>query len=553
MKQVTTSIMLTILMSMVGTKALAYDIAVENADGVTIYYNYLNDGKELEVTYLYKAHQSYYCSSLVIPDEVTYMNRTRKVTSIGEYAFWDCKSLTSVTIPNSATSIGEAAFANCSGLTSITIPSSVTNIGISTFGGCKGLTSIKVDNSNAVYSSENGVLFNKAKNTLIQYPKGKSGSYTIPNNVNSIGNSAFNSCRLTSITIPNSVTSIGEGAFYNCILTSVNISDIAAWCKITFADNSSSNPLHSAHHLFLNGVEIKNLVIPNNVTIIRGGAFYGCSGLTSVTIGNSVTSIGNYAFSGCSGLTSITIPNSVTSIGEGAFAGCDIPEVISKIEKPFRIYGKSSDYNTFSLNTFNNATLCVPVGTINKYKSTEGWKDFIFIEEGTSGSEEPPIEPDKCATPTISYSNGKLSFNCLTEGAICQSTITDTDIASYSSNEVQLGVTYNISVYATKAGYENSDVATATLCWIDVEPRTEGIENSVAQIRANPVLIQANNGQITVTGVDDGTNISIYSTNGVLSGTAISHNGSAVINTTLQPGSIAIVKIGEKSVKIVVK
>ena len=124
-------ILLSIFLSMVGTKALAYDFKVENADGVTIYYNYINDGKELAV-----AKGDYIGSVVVIPEEVTYMNRTRKVTSIGEQAFYYCSYLTSVTIPNSVTSIGASAFANCSGLTSVTIPNSVTSIGEAAFRDC---------------------------------------------------------------------------------------------------------------------------------------------------------------------------------------------------------------------------------------------------------------------------------------------------------------------------------------------------------------------------------------------------------------------------------
>ena len=96
-----------------------------------------------------------------------------------------------------------------------------------------------------------------------------------------------------------------------------------------------------------------------------------------------MTGIRNHAFENCSGLTSVTIPNSVTSIGYAAFKGVDIPTVISLIENPFEITEKTSDYSTFSQNTFNNATLYVPKGTIDKYKATDGWKDFVNIVEGT--------------------------------------------------------------------------------------------------------------------------------------------------------------------------
>ena len=196
----------------------------------------------------------------------------------------------------------------------------------------------------------------------------------------------------------------------------------------------------------------------------------------------------------------------------------------------------------------------MPVGTIDKYKSTEGWKDFLFIEEGTGpngGGDTPTTQ--KCDKPTISYQKGKLTFNCSTEGAICQYTITDNDIQSGSGNELQLGVTYNISVYATKSSYENSETATATLCWIDVDPKTEGITNITANVRALPLLIQTNGNCLTVSGANDGTSITVYSINGTEAGSAISQNGAATIPTTLQSGSAAIVKVGNKSIKLVMK
>ena len=505
------------LLSMVtSADNVTFDIAVENADGVIIYYSYINNGTELEVT------RAFNKGTIVIPEEVTYMNRTRKVTSIGNQAFsYSYNSLTSVTIPNSVTYIGKEAFYYCSGLTSVTIPNNVTYIGEKAFAYCSGLSSV-----------------------------------TIGSSVSTIGKDAFDMCQK---------------------LTSVNIYDVAAWCNIKFKSGytdfyEGSNPLNYAHRLYLNGEELKDLIIPSSVTSIGDGAFQQCYSLTSVTIPNSVITIGKYAFDRCHltslvlsnsvttigsaafygcGLNQITIPNSVTSIERGAFSGWDLPVVISLIENPFKIYGKADEYNrTFSQNTFNNATLYVPAGTIDKYKATNGWKDFLFIEEGTGGG---GTTPEKCAKPTISYNKGKLIYHCETEGATCQYNIMDNDIKTGCGKEVQLAVTYNISVYAIKAGYENSETATATLCWIDQQPKTEGITNGIANIPANAVLIQSEGGILKVEGIDDGAQVSVYTPDGKQAGSAVCRNGAALVGTNIQPGNTAIVKIGEKAVKVIVK
>ncbi len=295
------------------------------------------------------------------------------VTSIGSSAFAYCSGLTSVTIPNSVTSIGEYAFAFCTGLTSVTIGNSVTSIGDHAFRDCIGLTAIDVASDNSNYCSVDGVLFNKDKTTLIKYPEGKQGSYTIPNSVTSIRSYAFWGCNgLTSVTIPNSVTSIGGYAFDGCSgLTSVTIPN-------------SVTSIGDFAFEYCTG--LTSIEIPNSVTTIGWGAFSYCSGLTSITIPNSVTSIRSYAFNYCSGLTSVTIPNSVTSIGSGAFYGCSgLTSFTNYATTPQVI-----NANVFEDVDQSACTLYVPAQSLAAYQAADVWKDFgnILPIEG-----DLPIEP----------------------------------------------------------------------------------------------------------------------------------------------------------------
>ena len=212
-----------------------------------------------------------------------------------------------------------------------------------------------------------------------------SGSVVIPEqitvygatySVTSIGNYAFSSCSgLTSVGIPNSVTSIGNYTFGGCYsLTSVHISDLAAWCGISFSDYSS-NPLYYAQHLYLNGEEIKDLVIPNSVTRIGYYAFEGCSGLTSVTIPNSVTSIGDGAFEYCSGLKNLTLGIGLQFIGFLAFYSCKDLEEVTCYAEDVPSTGGYAFYDSY----VEYATLMVPEASVEKYKAADPWSGFGYI------------------------------------------------------------------------------------------------------------------------------------------------------------------------------
>ena len=180
---------------------------------------------------------------------------------------------------------------------------------------------------------------------------------------------------------------------------------------------------------------------------------------------------------------------------------------------------------------------------IDSYRNNNPWSQFGHIEVLFLG---------KCDAPTIQYVNGKLTYSCATEGATFKSSITCEDIADYESDTVDLTVAYQISVYSTAPSYENSETVTATLFWVDME-HLEGIVTESLEISAIPTIIKSFNNSITVEGLPNGTSVDFYTTEEILLGSSNVINGKATINTSLTPGSIVIVKVGNKTVKYVVR
>lgn len=412
--------------------ANAYDFSVKNAEGVTMYYNYINNGTEVEVTYeghykswnsselkydYYYRGSSAYDKTLVIPETVTYNGRNFPVTQLGSYAFADTYNY-SVVIP----------------------------------------TSIK-----------------------------KWGSYV------------FQNCSIKEITIPDGVTAISSFTFQNCS-------------------------------------SLKMLILPDGLKTIEKYAFDECKSLTSVTIPESVTLL--KGFTDCTGLKSITIPKNVTDV---YFRGCNnLINIYSYIEDPQDL--ETGILMPFSETTYYTGTLYVPKGTIEKYKSKEGWKSFTWIEEMT-GSDD-----NKCSTPVMSYSNKELKYTCDTNGATIHEMIKCSDAASTTfSGSHKLNAVYEISAYATADGYSQSETITAKLYWVDGSLNASDINSVCANTRG--VLIQCDDDFLKVSGLNNNEQVNLYDISGKIISSTKSVDGTAIfsINKSLK---VVVVKVGNDSIKV---
>jgi hypothetical protein len=411
----------------------AYDFSVQNSDGNSIYYNYINNGTEVAVTYeaYYKAwdsnkieyyyyyggYRNYYGnSSLIIPETVTYNDRTYPVTQVGKNAFRDSR---------------------------------------------------------------------------VKY-------IILPSSIKKLDSSSFKDSRIEEITIPEGITELKYEIFAGC-------------------------------------TELKKISLPEGLKEIGSYVFDGCKSLTSVTIPESVTVL--EGFTDCTGLTSITIPKNVTDV---FFSGCDnLLKIYSYIEEPRDISYPSI---AFSNNSYYSGTLYVPKGTIEKYKSKEGWKSFTWIEEMSESND------NRCATPVLSYSNKELSYFCETSGATIHETIKCSDAATSTfSSSHKLNAVYDISAYATADGYSPSETINATLFWVDGSLET----SSISHVRANArgILIQKDDDFLSISGLNDNEQVNIYEIDGKQIDSAKPIGGTATFNINKNYKTI-LVKVGYDSIKV---
>ena len=401
------------------------------------------------------------CQSTVIPNTVT---------SIGNSAFSERSSLTSIEIPSGVTSIGYSAFTECSSLTSIEIPSGVTSIGNYAFSYCSSLTSIDF---------------------------GENSQLTF------IGNRAFSGCSsLTSIEIPSGVTSIiGElygGTFSEC----------SSLTSVTFGENSQLTSI--GYYAFSYCSSLTSIELPSGVTYIGEAAFEGCSSLTSIDFGENsqLTSIGAWAFSGCSSLTSIEIPSGITSIGNSAFSYCDNLTSISCHAESVPETGS---------NAFNycpsDMVIYVPEQSVGAYKAASPWNEYTIMPltdnedpenpdgndpEQPENPEEPDDEPEEpieldtpenveaTATSTSSIIitwdkvENALSYNIYRDGEL----LDDTENTSYTDKDLEYNTEYCYTIEAVN-GKETSDES-EEVC---VKTLGEGVEEHETSfnIYPNPV------------------------------------------------------------------
>ena len=396
--------------------------------------------------------------SVVVPDGITSINSGRlsfnniksvvlpdSVEKINSRAFSNCKNLTSINIPDGVTYIGDNAFYNCSNLNPVSIPDSVTYIGDSAFRNCSGITTLKIPKE--VLKIGNWSFSDCSNLACVNICEG----------VTEIGEGAFLGCaNLTEIQVPSTLNKWGYRAFEQCAaLEKVNITDLKSWCESRFIYNTS-NPLTNGAAIYLNGVILKDLIVPDTVTEIAKYAFYGCSSLASVKIGKNVNSIGDYAFLGCKNIVSIELPEKVAAIGRQAFENCESLETVSLSENVASI-GESAFRGCLKLKAY------IVADGNNTYSAVDG---VLFNSDKTLLIDYPISKSGSAYTMPASVKEiGKEAFKgcaqlvsiSLSEGLKIIGSYAFSECSNLASIDIPDGVT-DIKSYAFQSCVSLTDV-----------------------------------------------------------------------------------------------
>ncbi len=419
------------------------------------YFNILSEN-EVEVT---NNGYNTYAGSLNVPASITYESKTYIVTAIGDNAFigstrlygitipevktigrkafHGCTTLRKIELPQTLTAIGDFAFSQCEDMKAITIPASVTHIGTKAFMHCISLATLEVESNNTTYCSENNIIYDKTKTSLLHATPTYSGALTIAETVREIGDNAFTECagltsvdlsnvetigdfaffnctKLTKIEIPSSVTKIGFGAFMNCSGTrtlslGTNVTELGGHsffrCNKMTSVNIACKELKIGKSAFADCRQLSIKELPEGVSEIGEYAFCSCVKLPSMKFPNTLHTIMGRAFMACSNMTKLNFGNSLESIGDSAFYKCErIQEVSITTPEP-----PSIKLSTFAYATYTYYPLNVVVGAATTYANADYWKKFKIINETAA------IDTHTSQSITIYGSDGRIYITGITD------------------------------------------------------------------------------------------------------------------------------------------
>ncbi|OOM69949.1 leucine-rich repeat protein [Clostridium sp. BL-8] len=446
-------------------------------NGINIYFNEENKTYSLDIGYGDKLS-----GTLNIPSRIIFNGNTYSLSSAAEYVFQNCTNLEYVSIPEGLKYIPQGMFSNCSNLKIVVVPSSVNEElwgQVSAFSKCSSLEKIEVNQNNPIYKSVDGVLYNKSGTKIVVYPAAKEGeSYTIPDDVVSIMEDAFNGCKnLKNVEMSDNVIEINNYAFSGCTgLQTVKMSNNIT----TINDN-----------LFSGCSNLTDITIPSGVTSIKESAFKGCSSLSYITIPSSVTNIESTAFQGCSSLTNITIPSGVTTIGANAFQDCSnltnviIPDSVSKIST-----------NAFLNCNKENLIFWVPNNTI-RLMLINANVDSSKIRIGTGSSDITKVNSIALDTTNSNWmvgQIGKITATVLPSDAADKTlnwTSSDTNIATVDNSGVVTAKSKGtVTIKAT--ANDGSEVNQSRTITISGQGDTTGGGTSQTDVKVTGITISGN-------------------------------------------------------------